>query len=406
MNENGELESMCITYFQNLIEHCCSEIFSSNALDLMDLCSVAETCTRFHSIANDITKNGLSVKIIGQSCYKFNTKHHTHKTYRRDDLKRIFKNFGSSLREISISSFDRQEDFLLNLVADSCVEYLERLSIDFLTIPEAVAVKLRPNFKQLQSLALVDVHLEAANPSLFDECPLLVSLVVNSVRNCGAILENTFPKLERFEYQKYCLVLSERINDPSSQQNFATLSTFISRHAMLTKLHLRFVHSFEGSTVALMKIIGTNCNEMVELRLLTNINGLNRAPRRYCGEMNVLQPLTALRELCLCHVDIPIYPNQFAALTQLKKLVLRDCSSTDVDVVVGIVRHLVNLEEFVISLLRYKSTRFFFKLTEKSFMKIVDIVQFRPNVLTLKCKINFTLDIKDEKIRLLPIASR
>lgn len=108
----------------------------------------------------------------------------------------------------------------------------------------------------------------------------------------------------------------------------------------------------------------------------------------------IFASLTNLRELDLFGCDLPTDSNQFAALAQLTKLdITVDYLTDDTVDVVGIIRQLINLEEFRVT----KRWVNGFVLDEDMFSKIVNVVNGRPQELTLKCKFNFVPRNCDER---------
>ena len=108
-----------------------------------------------------------------------------------------------------------------------------------------------------------------------------------------------------------------------------------------------------------------------------------------------LSQLKKLRELQLDDCIPPRDYSQFALLSHLTKLSV-SCSYNFVDMI----RHLINLEE-----LTFEDTPF--SLDKKTFFEIVKIVKGRPNVLTLKCNFNFSLQncSENQKVKLLPLSN-
>lgn len=141
-----------------------------------------------------------------------------------------------------------------------------------------------------------------------------------SVKNY-VILENIFPKLERF-YWKGNIVCK-------------SLSTFISSHKNLKNLYL---HGNEDQeTIILLQVISNSCKELEKLAL----------KEVQCEDLTFISALTKLRELHL-HLHMCILPkdsNQFASLTHLKCLCINDkindgyMSTIDV---VNIITQLIN----------------------------------------------------------------
>lgn len=166
---------------------------------------------------------------------------------------------------------------------------------------------------------------------------LLIELRVIDVKNCDAILENTFPKLQLFSYQGVCL----HMND--------CLSAFISRHPTLKTLDVesRIYQRFNN---VFMRAIGNSCKELIKLTL-------NLYPE-------------------IQNVD------HFRQLPQME--------------LVEIIGQLRNLEELSIGQAVWNK----FELKKTTFSEISKIVEGRPNVLTLKCDFSFNLDTSKENPKL------
>lgn len=181
----------------DLNDDCLIEIFSMKSLSLMDVCSLGETCKRFQQISQCVFPKNCSIEMTKKDHYDVvsTTKFLNSKKRPSQDIERIFKSFGSFLTEVSIVE---QSTFVLNLVSEYCVENLENLMLHSCTIPIVIlSVKMEPIFKRLQTLDLRYVDIEC-DQALFADLDSLVELSVWYVENCSVILENIFPKLERF----------------------------------------------------------------------------------------------------------------------------------------------------------------------------------------------------------------
>ncbi|XP_037027830.1 uncharacterized protein LOC119068367 [Bradysia coprophila] len=402
------------TCLHHLNEYCLLDIFSSNSLTLLDLCSLAETCRDFQRITKRVFSRELKM-VVGPHArrYSFQAKNYSIRSKAAKDIRRILKNFGSYLTELKISRNDP-------IVTDSVIKYCRAGTLGRINICgksgkkmiEDLTVKFEAIFKRLLALSFNGLYTkyQLGDTSVQLYCDSLLELKVINV-NADAyrsILNNNFPKLVRFE-----LMIS----------NFDVthaLIEFIGRHKSLRSLFLCVksicIHD------DLMVAIGNNCKDMQVLTLfsselenfisldlsklhcLTKLRTLDVA----CCLQNQIQLVALLkalksleivimwhivltfemvdalsqsqklRELHLVGFIVKIPP--WTILTQLKKLHLDNaqgqlCAADVID----IVSRLVNLEELTI-INRSESD----ELTEKVYSEIVNIVERRPNVLTLK----------------------
>ncbi len=385
-------------------DDCLLQIFAVKSLDLLDLSSLAETCKRFQQLVQRVTPSELDVRTVRTRDYPYLvvSKNNSQYSTATNDIKRIFKNFGSSFNAISFTGLGDTEYFLLNQITDHCSQNLKCLRLDHLRIPEILTVKLQTIFKQLQKLELSVVCCTELHQTLFADCHSLVELTVGWVENCGSILENIFPKLERFTYNKRKLV--DSMKNPRKEQSWETLSTFISRHSTLKALELDFFSCDEKCKNDILQAICNSCKNLEELFLypdarrvsppqplralksIQELKSLRTLKLRYESFVNFefLSSLSQLRELILGNCRLPSDSNQLATLTQLSKLNICFCEvPVDLDVV-GVIRQLVNLKEF--GLVRNQSNGLYFKLNKKKFQKINEIVQGRPHLLILHCE--------------------
>lgn len=129
---------------QDVIDDCLMEIFSYLS-DMMDLCSIAETCKRFQLIVRSVIKKKISFSFDCLRKTPYGFKLGTVLDFTTDkprDVQRVFSNFGSSLSKISIWSYARKKSFVLNLVKRHCSDELKHLSVNIL--PKSVpGVKLK-----------------------------------------------------------------------------------------------------------------------------------------------------------------------------------------------------------------------------------------------------------------------
>lgn len=399
------------THLYDLNDDCLLKIFSEKPLDLMDLCSLADTCKRFRGIAQLQVKRIASKELFIRICDGGNcivkSRKHFNIQLGEYELERFLKQFGSLLHEVSIFGCGDVDGFPLNLVVNHCKYALESLRILFITISNVLTIKLKPIFKRLQSLHLKDVSI-TADRTLFADCNALVQLTVKSVHQCVAILENNFPKLERFAYENDSDKLAHSTLN-RDEETVETLSSFILRHSSLKAVDLSSRMDDSGKRI-LLQVICDNCNQLEELRInfenlqtdfLQPLRSLKllKTLRLFGAFMNSLLPLlTELRELRLYSCPLDRNTDHFSNLTQLTKLTMICCGYTDV---IGLISQLVNLKQLIIVALGnsmaydrdwmlHRPDRIF-KLDEKTFSRIADIVKGRPNVLTLYCNFDFNM---------------
>lgn len=192
----------------HLNDYCLFDIFTIKSIDLLDLCSIGETCTRFREISQRIAPREFHFNIRKDSTYNLESGKNENQTYGPTDIKRIFKNFGPILRAVSITFSKYYERFpgcrrefndLINLVIEHCSsDNLLSLKIEYQRISRYYLVEMMPIFERLQILNLKDVRMIGASTAQFAGLLSLVELYVYNVNDCGAILQNIFPKLERF----------------------------------------------------------------------------------------------------------------------------------------------------------------------------------------------------------------
>lgn len=391
-NDNKELQieltNATGTYLHHINDYCLLEIFASQSFTLMDLCCLAETCSRFKEITGRVFPKGLSIKYCRAEDYKIKSKKYSRsRGHREQDIERIFKNFGSFIQAISLSSFsvrcEYKTYFVLNLVGRHCVDNLRSLTIDNMKINEVVAAKLKPIFKQLQLLDLMFVVI-MCDKTLFEGLDSLVELRLYDAGDCRTILENTFPKLKHFRfYQDYFFINKFLIN-------------FVARHTGLKTLHL----DTNLDAREILKVIGNSCKDLMKLSIemvstrtssllpLGALKQLETLELQHASLNNLkfMPTLTNLREL---HLDCCYPPkdlNQIAFLAHITKLRIFQGFMYGSFDIVDLIRQLINLEELTIQ------NRFV--LEEETFFKVVRLVKGRPNVLVLKCKFNFSVNLK------------
>lgn len=409
------------TNIEHLNEYCLFDIFSLYTLDLIDLCNIAETCKRFEQIVRRVVPRHFHVH---KGC-DFTTIYMRNISSRRltftavetSDLKRIFKRFGSLLTKIGIHSvgynsynfnhYDAKLQFL-KLVAMNCVGNLKTLNIKSqctMKIPRALVIELNPIFKQLETVQLDGVFFDCDKTQIAN-FHSLVKLNLINVRNCGTILlKKVYPKLEAFTY--------------ISNSDVQTLSPFILRNPTLKYMFIRLNSYDDEHKITIPQAIANSCKNLEELR----IGGLHyrssiyfqplqelKSLRVLCIEnvrvkdLKVFAPMTALRELSIRHSTLPKDSSEFAVLSSLTQLKHLRVSGYDGNGVINIITHLTHLERILIYWEKANASRF--ELDETTFLKIVRLVQNRPNVLELVCKFNFDAKSygRDVMVKLIQLA--
>lgn len=395
-----------------MAEDCLLEIFSFLSANIMDMCAVAETCQRLRSIGQRVIRRNfhfhMSLKPF-TSLYIFKWGKRNYESDEQTYVERIFRNFGSCLSQVTVFVYEQQERFALNLINKHCCDELKTLMIFRYSAAAAPEVELEPVFKRLQTVYFQFVFIEKA-AILFRKLDSLVELDVNCVTNCSTILESVFPRLEKFSYYKFQVVKGNQMTHSGEQhklqQSLERLLIFIRRHSGLKAITFGFV-SDQNCWTAIMHTIGCNCTKLQELniKIRTKDNLFSSVPLKslqtvtslrairlhnVCfGDFEMFRTLMNLRELDLAYCRLPKNINQFAHVAQISRfcLVMHEEHSSAIRYIdaVGIIRWLINLENFLIS-----AAHNVFVLNETKFVQIADLVKERPNVLALTCNSTVT----------------
>lgn len=383
---DGPSNNAASTQLPNMIEDCLVEIFSKN-LDLIDLCSVAETCKRFRSIAPRVFGEKIAISGLGSYTFSFFRPFHYHyTTNKRSDVERIFENFGSCFYSVCI--FGPKWRFVLDLVEKHYDEQLKILDIHHLYIPSALAHKLKPVFRRLQSLSLLFVSIERNEP-VVKELSSLIRLRVIWVDNCETILANVFPKLEEFTFESRNEILN---------QSSPALTTFITRHMTLKSLVITLCLDKNG-WIPILKAIGNSCMKLEKLTIdnytpgrscpsLTPLHALKSLGDVFLHDMtfenfNGLVHLNTLQALTLYKSIPPRDVDQFACLSQLAALSLVKCKLFGAFDVIDIIERLINLKKLQLQFSTFDGRKFV--LDERISSKIEYTVKDRSNALTVEC---------------------
>lgn len=344
------------TRLNELNDDCLLQIFGPHRMSLMDLCALAETCKRFRDITRRVFPKKLTFRVRDSAdCIVIKGGPYPFEFYRSEEgVIRIFEHFGSSLTALSII-FGYENNLLVDLVAQHC-DSLKSLSISYRENPILHVIKLQPIFKQLQVLHLDWVSM-TDDPMAFSGLDSLEDLRVWHVDNFSSILQNTFPKLERFGFASRCFFSENSLDDQSLQPLF----DFIPRHKNVKMLELYSTIRRETCTAAILQAVGDNWKELEELMIHYGYK-----------TTDVCFPLLS---------QLPADPT---SLPQLRRIIIRLNDGDWVDAV-GIIKRRTNLDE--LNIFSFSENQFI--LSESTFEEIVDVTKGRANQLTLKCKIDF-----------------
>ncbi|XP_037026351.1 uncharacterized protein LOC119067465 [Bradysia coprophila] len=407
------------TKLHDLNEDCLLEIFQLKTLDLYDVCSLADTCKRFRQIVHRIAPKELEIwqSFEKNDCYQIKLEITEYKIFNAAEkrldkpcefvmIKRIFANFGSNLVSVLIRSRRGLHCHLTDQVALHCKEKLKHLSLQCQEFSQYRAIEMQPIFKNLKSLKFYSLHL-LADAKLFAGMDSLVELELVSVENGVEILENTFPKLERFRYVKG-ITNKHQLRE---YQLMSSLLSFIVRHNDLKILQFSG-HISKDSAMIFCQTIVHNCKELDTfmlgcsttrtsycIKILTQLKSLRNLylEHQSYSDLKVFAPMKELRHLNLSNCGLPLDLNQFDSWAHLTKIFLstpNDFRSFDV---VGVIKHLTNIEELEL----YASNKYI--LDEETVCEIVAVVCRRVQLLRLKCLYDFDWKEFDagEKLQLL-----
>lgn len=411
MENNEPVSPITATSLYQLNDDCLLEIFSSNCLSTLDLCSLAETCTRFKRLTQGAFPREFKV-IVGSECgynntreYKFQSKNYSSSSS-VNDVVRILTNFGSHLSALTMHGNDST---VTDVVSKYCDDgSLKRMEIFDMGIIEDVSVKFKKIFYHLEALSFNGAHkdhegLRGTNIPL--NCDSLLELEIMCVNGCSAILSNTFPNLERFCFQQYHIGETDIVLE------------FIGRHKSLRALewHTGFSIIFRNNFA---RAINNCCKELQKLTLksfqrnniinLSELRGLTKLTMldveilhenhqlsellpalksleilkmsNMMVEADVMDSLTELKHMrelnlvgCTCRYNLwPVLP-----LTKLRLIDHTFFKSEFFE----LIPQLPNLEE-----LEIYSWETDFVMSERLYAKIGEIVNQRPNELKLKCR--------------------
>lgn len=276
-----ELASEQITDLKNIITKKVLLIDLNNALlakisdhlYIDDLCSVANTCTRFEKIAMEI----------------FSSKFNKIKWCAGDtNAMNVFKQFGHLITSLDVDVTEPQND-LLEFIAETCNYNLLHLSLwmqydDTIRLTERTKMKLKLLFSQLNRLdfycqQLFDLE---TTMELFASCLELKSLTLNCMTETNYELNRIivqFPKLEELMFH-----LNQSIND----NGFEHLLAF---NPNIKKLYLDECTNLSASAV---EIIVRYLPNLEELSLGFLLQKVNTQELRLLGELKHLKSLNII----------------------------------------------------------------------------------------------------------------
>lgn len=166
-----------------LNDDCIYEVFKS--FHLLDLCAVANVCTRFHDVATQIIRARYAKRMFDLR----QLRHNGHITLdQMDDCLRLF---GSVIRSIEVT-FELHEDVILGMIAAHCTN-LEELEFNGSNISTATITALRPVISQVKSLNLR--CLDDRIKQLFSSTSQLRSLYVRDSFGLSTLPNVKLPKL-------------------------------------------------------------------------------------------------------------------------------------------------------------------------------------------------------------------
>lgn len=424
------------SYMYQLNDDCLLEIFASNSLTLLDMCSLAETCTRFKGIAQRVFLKDLAISPYWWGKYLIISSKDHRRMYEEVHVKRILKNFGSKLSTLSIEWDDSS---VVNSVARYCSGgTLKELHIRGTESAVGLDLRLKSICQRLLKFQFDRCDFLNCDASPVVNCDSLVELGIIGSCGCVAILQQTFPNLERFSF-----LHSKIYSRNSSDNNGDILSKFIERHEGLKTLGVHpWVGREDGSElVELLHKIGQSGKNLEKLRLglfdipedlldfphLQSLTKLKTLHITFEGEVTRL-PVVLLRELTSLemvkiecdkasvemfdtlsllqnlrelHLDLDKIISsaliRWSSLTSLRKLNLY-ISYRFIDLILfDIVGQMTDLEE-----LEFIDRYGMFELTVEYFYEILKMTEGRPQVLTLKCDFNFVDDCdNNRKVRLI-----
>lgn len=386
----------------DLNDHCLMKIFEERSLDLIDLCSLSQTCRRFQEIVQCIAPKKCDFDQNHMSDYKVKAGNYLHKMFRSAEVEKIFKHLGLMLKCISIRGRSYTAPYLLvDLMARYCDEEFKSLTMSHVRMTAEFTPKLKRTFSRLHTLHLTEVSTDRSFTS-FTGMTSLVELRICNVEYCSELLVNNFPKLKRFGYRKQ-LIISGHLTShffPSHTQYLETVTDFLLRHNSLEALDLSF-SSDTTCRIEIMEAINAYCDELEELsidfrsvatavhlqplQMLQSLKRLTLSNIQF-ENFNFFSTLTELLELHLLACRLPKDANEFASLAQVEKLEIKLNADSNINVP-RIIEHLPNAKELKV----YRSDRQSV-VNYETFSKIVKILLGRSHIFTLTSQFNFNIN--------------
>lgn len=423
-----QLSSETEMKLQDLNEQCLLEILSSKSLTRDDLSSLAQTCKLFKGLIQRIFVNEFEMKIgYNERDYKFTSNNHSECNESVQDVERILRNCGQNLSSLIIH---RNNSVVNDLIAKYCgAGTLKRLELFTLKCTADLKVKFSSIYRHLLVLSIRECIVYKNVTVQQFNCNSLVELNIVNVQNCCAILENTFPNLERLTFEQIGCDGRRFTYGRSRSDGREILLAFIGRHTTLKTIKLDV--NFEFRIQSLVHSID-RCTELEELVLrnfysseseldCTELEGMTKLrtldvdigdSSNYGHLISLLKVFKGIETFKLSTGGL-FYNNDcgfllaLARLKNLRKLYLTNCPfqstiwtklyllcklhfviHTDPyhgTYIQNIISQLSNLEELRIDAKREGSL-----LSERDFYEIVRTVARRSNVLTLKCRFNFS----------------
>lgn len=422
-----------MTRILDLCDDCLYEIFSLKYVSASDLCSVAQTCTRLKVIANDIFKKR------HEKCIISSTPKNVVKA------RKIIFNFGPLISQLSIRASGLCDEALMAAVIRYCPGTLESFELQNYGIPVNQTAGLRLLFNKLTKLKINNIYIKGTKDkldSVTDTWRLLrtivpgmrnflgncKSLIELSVYNCekirGLVFDNTFPKLEYFEYDFLDNYLGrcKLKNFVWRHKNLKTfkliciddctpiLPVISASYRQLEYLEFTGTESVTPADVSLMNLLTLeklkilklscagenvtkfiqrlNCLKSLETLHLMNVNG----DSEFIPALSQLKNLRSLRlKLCDSIKDM----NLLGELNELRELMIENNITRELTFdVIFVIQRLEKLNKLLI----FEKG---FKLCLAKYLEIVKVVQRRLNTsqryLQLLCQAEDELADSEER---------
>lgn len=141
------------TTFNDLNDYVILQILLMESLSLMDLCSLAETCTRLKRLVEPLFPSEFGIRAESVHKYQIESESFPVIDGTADDVERILKNFGSRLSTLSV----KRNDVLLHMAAKYCGDEDGTLTkMEMIKLKNGPEPKFEPIFRRLQDLRIID----------------------------------------------------------------------------------------------------------------------------------------------------------------------------------------------------------------------------------------------------------